>query len=167
MKQFNRAEYLQAIKNWNKHHRIIGSNVEELYKQSLEAIHNSKELIDTYSMFVDVGAGSGILGAAWLERYPEKMLVLLEPRKKAVSFLQAHFGQFAKRVFVINERIEHVSRETLSSLEPNFCCGARAFSSEKPLEELLAISALKDIPFFTFFVAENEKSKKNYCLKRL
>ena len=159
MKQF--CENLRAF---NKVHRLIGNvSCETLITEALQSIQNSEAALSEYSVMVDVGAGSGVLGYAWLLSKPSHRLILVEPDRKALSFLINAFAE-ETRALVLGERLENLRLSRLSDFERDpakIFLATRAFSSNHPLKYLYEQSELK-LPLFSFEKVES----KHYLVKK-
>lgn len=157
----NIEHFCSDLRRYNKTHRLIGNvSCETLVHESLRAIANSREEFSDYSLMVDVGAGAGILGYAWMLSGEGRGAIFLEPDKKAVAFLHLHFSTY-KGTKVIHKRLEDLKLEDLTALEPNvqkIFLAARAFSSSMPIEECYRKAQLH-IPLFNF-----EKKQEDYFL---
>lgn len=116
---------------------------------------------------VDVGAGSGVLGYAWLLAHPENKVLFLEPDKKAVAFLHLFFAtdkSTQKRTKVLGKRLEDLKLEELLAFEPDLSqifLAARAFSGSEPLESCYHIAKLP-VPLYSF-----EKISDSFILRQL
>lgn len=115
-----REIFCREVKAWDRVHRIIGQeSPEQLFKESLQSFENSKTVWQGKTCLVDIGAGSGVLGWAWMSLSPSHCCAFVEPKKKSASFLQlmaSHLSPEERaRIRVIPQAFEHVSRETLSS----------------------------------------------------
>ncbi|MEZ4813600.1 MAG: RsmG family class I SAM-dependent methyltransferase [Bdellovibrionota bacterium] len=168
--------FCAALKEYNKTHRLIGNvSCETLVSESLKAIKATRESLQPFTLMVDVGAGAGVFGYAWLRSAANRKLVLLEPDKKATGFLRLYFSTH-QRAKVIHKRLEDLKLEELLLIEPNvsaICLGSRAFSSNKTLEECYEASGLK-IPLFVFEKesvkyqeGEIEKTRDAYSLRQI
>lgn len=149
--------FCSELSRYNKTHRLIGNvSCETLVRESVEAIQNSLgDLVDKRVM-VDVGAGSGVLGYAWLLAHEENRVLFLEPDKKAVAFLHLFFST-SKKTRVLGKRLEDLSAQELLSFEPNedkLFLAARAFSSYESLESCYEKSALS-LPLYSFEKIDN------------
>jgi len=156
--------FCKELAKYNKVHRLIGNvSCETLLRESLAAIEASKKECSAYSTMVDVGAGSGVLGYAWILSGQDRRTVFLEPDKKAVAFLHMFFSTY-KNTRVVHKRLEDLKSEEVLSLEPDkgkAFLAARAFSSSMSLEDAYKKSQL-DMPLFNF-----EKTDTSYSLARI
>lgn len=153
-------EYIELLLAWNKKHNIIGrSSARELLEDSKEAITALAKKGPLPETIVDIGAGSGIMGAPWLmcELSPElpplsaRRIVFVEPDRKSAAFLsllRASIPLFAQQSSLLDCRVEDVRRETIGAA--SFVCFSRAFSPAKSLAPLYAASELRDDPLFIF-----------------
>ena len=148
--------FCSELSRYNKTHRLVGNvSCETLVRESYEAVCASLDSLADKRVMVDVGAGSGVLGYAWLIAHPENKVLFLEPDKKAVAFLHLFFStdkNTQKRSKVIGKRLEDLKVEEVLSFEPNlekYFLAARAFSGSDSLESCYEKSNL-DIPLYTF-----------------
>jgi len=140
-----REQYFKELDAWNKVHRIFGSNRQEIYKQSVEALSFlKKEHLDT-TVLVDVGAGAGFLAFAWICEGFGDFAYIVEPSLKPATFMRYFLSTLnpsTRGAFkLVDCRFEDVSRETSSEIlekKPLFC--SRAFSSDLSLREIIQIS---------------------------
>ncbi|MBP7845254.1 MAG: class I SAM-dependent methyltransferase [Proteobacteria bacterium] len=152
--------YLDLLLAWNKKHNIIGrSPARELLEESRDAIISLAKTNTLTETVVDIGAGSGIMGAPWLlsELSPDlpplksRRLVFVEPDRKSAAFLsllRASLPLFAQQSSLLDCRLEDVRRETIGAKE--LVCFSRAFSPAKNLGPLYAASELRNDPLFVF-----------------
>jgi 16S rRNA G527 N7-methylase RsmG len=176
MKQL-RSQYLSLLEAWNRKHNIIGRvSAEKLLLESEEALIGSQHLLPAHEGFIDIGAGSGIMGMAWLlcelsQKMPplgQRRLVFVEPDTKSASFLlflRSSLPELAKSSLLMDCRLEDVRRETITSFVPRFFCVARAFSPIEQLGGLKERSELRDDPFFVFFKEAGATQAKKCGLK--
>ena len=137
-----------------------------MVNESLIAISSAKSELKAYDVMVDVGAGAGILGYAWLEANQgtnlHKQVVFLEPDPKAGAFLRSFFGA-EPRATVITSSLEGLNRESLmAAVGPGrkAFAAARAFSGKKSLDESFRLSGLQ-IPLYVF-----QKEQSTFLLKK-
>jgi 16S rRNA G527 N7-methylase RsmG len=137
--------FCSELSRYNKTHRLIGNvSCETLVRESVEAIQNSLIDLADKRVMIDVGAGSGVLGYAWLLAHEENRVIFLEPDKKAVAFLHLFFST-SKKTKVLGKRLEDLSDQELLSFEPNrdkMFLASRAFSSHESLESCYEKSGL-------------------------
>src|SRR5687767_12351923 len=112
MKQLPKIKFdpfCSEVSRYNKTHRLIGNvSCETLVRESFQAIHNSLDSLGERRLMVDVGAGAGVLGYAWLVAHPENKVIFLEPDKKAVAFLHLFFSSdknTQKRTKVLGKKL--------------------------------------------------------------
>lgn len=160
--------FCSELSRYNKTHRLIGNvSCETLVRESFEAIQNSLNDIGQKKTMVDVGAGSGVLGYAWLISNPQSRVIFLEPDKKAVAFLHLFFASdrtTEKKTRVLGKRLESLSAEELLSFEPDansIFFAARAFSSNETLESCYRDSRLQ-FPLYNF-----EKNSGSFLLRKI
>jgi 16S rRNA G527 N7-methylase RsmG len=164
VKQFSgdtiRRRFLSEVSKWNHVHRIIGSDPQKLLAQSEAALVEvlKSGAVDGNSVWVDVGAGSGIALVPMLWLSPETELVFVEPDKKKMGFLESFFGGLAleRPPVLICSKIQFVSRETLCDARKEPAFFARAFSGELDLLKCIRRSEFKGAKWFVF-KAEGEK----------
>jgi 16S rRNA G527 N7-methylase RsmG len=145
-----------------KHLVGSGVSIEKLWEESDEALQ-SLGLENFSGTCVDVGAGQGILGVVALWRFSEATLLLVEPDRRKTAFLvdlKLNLGpSYARRLNILSERIENVSRETLKRFllpQPHIVL-ARAFSSNRSLESAVSESAFLSDPLYEFCRSEKEQ----------
>ncbi len=156
-------DFCAELFKYNRVHRLIGNvSCETLVKESLSAIKAAS--LDAYTVMVDIGAGSGVLGYAWLKSSLGRRVILLEPDRKASGFLVGYFSA-DPRARVISKKIEDLSLDELLSFESDakkIFCAARAFSSNIALDEAYAKSGL---PFSLYSFSKNgEKTENSFAL---
>lgn len=162
MKHFDLSKdpFCKELSKYNKVHRLIGNvSCETLLSESLEAIQSTEQEFAAYTTMVDVGAGSGVLGYAWMLSGQNRRTVFLEPDKKAVAFLHMFFSTY-KNSRVVHKRLEDLKIEDVLVLEPvevRSFLAARAFSSSLSLEDAYKKSQLK-LPLFNFGKTDNSYS---------
>lgn len=160
----NIEHFCSELRRYNKTHRLIGNvSCETLLHESLSAIKNSEALLSDYSLMVDVGAGAGILGYAWMLSGEGRRTVFLEPDKKAVAFLHLFFST-QKGAKVIHKRLEDPGLDELLRAEAaneRVFLAARAFSSSASLLACYTKSQL-NVPLFNF-----EKTQETFVLSRI
>jgi len=156
MKQSSLDQYVEQIKLWDRSHRLVGGvPVHVLVEQSLLAFKNSL-LVNPCTSYVDVGAGSGIVGIPLLLIYDRLKFVFVEPDLKKSSFVLNFLSSYglirAKRALVISERIQNVSHETLEDFfgTNQITLLTRAFSGPKSLNDAYKESSLSKYPLFDF-----------------
>ena len=161
---FHVKQYLDALRSWNTIHRLIGNvSCETLFKESLDAIKNSEKDLSNFSTMSDLGAGSGILGAAWLSLNPSNKCIFLEPDRKAAAFLLSYFGSAA-----FSERLEspgildRMLRKYPGTNTTNTFIASRAFSSNDTLENIYIKSELSEYELYNF--EANPKVLDSYSL---
>jgi 16S rRNA G527 N7-methylase RsmG len=158
MKQ-NHESFCSELFKYNKVHRLIGNvSCETLVKESLASFRTSKDILATYDgdatsggVMVDIGAGAGILGYAWLKSGVNRRVIFVEPDNKAVAFLRGYFSK-EPRAKVIQKKLDDLTLKDISSFEENkerIFLAARAFSSNKSIEECYQASGL-DLPLYVF-----------------
>lgn len=185
-----REIFCREVKAWDRVHRIIGQeSPEQLFKESLQSFENSKEIWQGKNCLVDIGAGSGVLGWAWMSLSPGHCCVFVEPKKKSASFLQlmaSHLSSEERtRIRVIPETFENVSRETLSSfisgtvsretspqsssnkatdlVSRETLFASRAFSGPKELDVVMKESAFAEQEVYVFRRLAGSQNSP-YCL---
>ena len=163
------ANYLSSVRTWDKKHRIIGKTpLEELIAESHEAITTLPPEIVSRRTMVDIGAGAGILGFAWLQNAVDKKCVFVEPKEKSVAFLKSFYSYyFPQRVLVIGDKVENVARETIESFDPSFFCASRAFSGADSLEKVYLSSELRNDALFAFFSQRKVAKSKKFAFNRV
>lgn len=165
--------YAQAVRDWDRVHRIIGKEDPlDLYAQSKESLLHLPKEMSHASTIVDIGAGSGLMGLAWLELSPAHKAVFVEPKKKSEAFLRnyvsVHCPELASRALIIGLRWEDVSRETVLRFAPQgYFCVARAFSGEVDLAQAWSSSEFGEEDCYVFSADIAHSGKRSYCLKRL
>jgi 16S rRNA G527 N7-methylase RsmG len=168
--------YLSSLDSWNRIHHIIGNTPPgTLFKQSVTAIENS-ELVKLNDILIDVGAGSGILGFAYLFKDNSRCVVFVEPRIKSRAFLYEVKSklppEMSKRVIISESRIQDVSRETRDSWvqkssNKNIVLASRAFSGDISLRDAVKLSVFKADPLYIFSENVAPGKQTTYCLNRL
>jgi 16S rRNA G527 N7-methylase RsmG len=160
--------FCSELSRYNKTHRLVGNvSCETLVRESFEAVQASMSSLSEKRVMVDVGAGSGVLGYAWLLAHPENKVLFLEPDKKAVAFLHLFFAtdkNTQKRTKVIGKRLEELNNEELLSFEADIAkvfLAARAFSGSESLESCYEKSKL-DVPLYSF-----EKNADSFILRNI
>ncbi len=163
MKHFDLSNdpFCSELSKYNKVHRLIGNvSCETLLIESLAAIESASKECSEYTTMIDVGAGSGVLGYAWLLSGQDRRVIFLEPDKKAVAFLHMFFSTH-KNTRVIHKRLEELKVEEIAAFEAQAhkCfLAARAFSSSMSLDDAYKKSQL-DLPLYSF-----EKNENSYSL---
>lgn len=158
MKQIDGSEtgpgtsFCAELFKYNKVHRLIGNvSCETLVKESSSALNNSQKQLNNHSVLVDIGAGAGVLGYAWLKSNLSRRVIFLEPDRKAAAFLHLYFSK-ETRARVIQKRFEDLKLEELLSFEPiqdKIVLASRAFSSNLSLEDAYKTSGLT-LPLYSF-----------------
>lgn len=169
MKQLG-PDYLRLLKEWDQTHRLVGNTPSELlYEEAKDSLLELPQEILGRDCLVDVGAGSGLMGMAWLDLSPTHRTIFIEPRKKAYSFLnwaRSSLEGVVSRSLVVPLKLEDVSRETVLAFAPEnqLFLAARAFSGPVDLDEAHSKSPLSTLPLYSFSprLADSENSK--YCL---
>lgn len=164
-------EYKQAVRQWDKTHRLVGQeSIDALVKQSTEALKAFMKSSPPKCL-VDVGAGSGLLGMAWLALSEDHKAVFIEPRAKAHSFIlyiSSALPPLKGRFLLLPQKLEDVSRETVSRFAPEgFVLTSRAFSGPASLEEAIENSPFSQDPFYVFSSDIADSKKAQYVLKKL
>jgi hypothetical protein len=156
MKQSSLDSYIEHLKLWDKSHRLIGAiSPSLLVDQSLEAFKDSF-LDSPNTSFVDVGAGSGIVGIPLLLTFNHLKVVFVEPDLKKSSFMLSFLSGTqlikSKRALVISDLLQNVSCETLEKFfETNqITLLTRAFSGPKSLNDAYKDSSLSKYPLYDF-----------------
>lgn len=161
---FHMKQFCHELSKYNQVHRLIGNvSCETLLAESHAAIKNSAAELSQYQTMIDVGAGAGILGFAWIESSLSRQSVLLEPDKKALGFLHSFFAG-EKRARVADGRLETFDLKVLGDFakdESKIFLAARAFSSNDSLEALYKKSGLI-LPLFVF----EERGGKYFLAKK-
>jgi 16S rRNA G527 N7-methylase RsmG len=167
-----RERYFKAVKEWDRSHRIIGpTSFNELYNESIEALLTSVSRETT--VLVDVGAGSGVLGCAFLDLFPESLVVFIEEDFKKASFLVYLFSiilpELSGRVKVITSSYQNVSRETVEQFTngKNVIIAARAFSGKNSLMEAHLGSEFNAEPIYSFETSLDEQKNRIFQLRPL
>lgn len=149
--------YTRAVQEWDKTHRLVGRlSVSALVEQSVEALKAlDDEVLAGDVLFVDVGAGQGLLGIPALYLFPNLKVLFVEPDPKKTAFLRNYlFGvqkELGPRSFVESCRLQDVSRETQKRHENrNPKLFARAFSGEVLLAEAVRESVFSEQELFVF-----------------
>lgn len=159
-----KQKFCDELRQYNKVHRLIGNvSCETLVRQSIDAFTNTGSELDAYLTMIDVGAGSGILGYAWLLGSPERRCIFVEPDGKAVSFLHSYFGG-ESRARVIGRKLEDVRLAEISDFivdSSKVLLATRAFSSFRTLEECYQLSQLP-YPLYTF-----DEEDKQFFMRRV
>ena len=171
--------YIKALKQWNLVHRIIGrAHPVELYTQSLEAVegvlgnHRSK-------IVVDVGAGSGLVGFAWLMLDSGNRALFVEPNAKKAAFIAhvlSNWSNLQNRSILANLPVQIVPRETMDSfdmqktLEEECIVLSRAFSGADSLEVAIEGSIFSKCDSYKFghktsFDANGAKKQRYFVTK--
>jgi len=129
-------QYLNLLNSWNKTHRIIGSNADDLFNDCVLALKNSQ--LPQCENIIDLGAGSGIVGFSFLSLYPNAHVTFVEPLHKKVSFLNFVKSELKlSNIKIIAGKIEDVSRETNLWNDNEPVVLTRAFSGNKSLEQTM------------------------------
>lgn len=160
-------QYCEALRSFNTIHRLIGNvSCETLVNQSLMSIKSAKKELSGYDVMLDIGAGAGILGYAWLEANQgsniNKGVIFVEPDVKAQSFLRSFFGS-NPRVIIIGKKLEFVTQEMIASLtncNKKVFAASRAFSASATLESIYRRTGLP-FPLYVF-----EKSNEQFYLTK-
>ena len=130
-------QFCDELAAFNLIHRLIGNvSCETLLKESQQAIANSHSMINEYKTMIDIGAGCGVLGYAWLSGTLDRQIVLVEPDRKAAAFLVGFFAG-NPRAKVIQSRIENLRASHLDKVEfntKNIFAASRAFSGSQSLK---------------------------------
>ena len=159
-----REDYIRQVKAWDRVHRLIGrERFESLLGESEEALQS---LDPTLTTLVDIGAGSGVLGAPWLwlgGSEASRKLVFVEPDPKKAAFLvtwQASLpNTFREQVLVLGQRFENVPRETIDRFaQDRRVFVARAFAGDCSFVEACRNSRFAEENFFTFEKAQGKKA---------
>ncbi len=172
MKQGDRAKlvecYLSLANQWNKKHRLFGSDISARLSESEKALKTWPPLAHG-EVFVDVGAGAGVLGFPLLWLNPASVCVFVESDQKKASFLMAlktAIGvDYKERFFIVPKRLEDVSRETVLGFgfEPSGATlFARAFSGPRNIEDSVRDSVFREAPLWVF-----TKKNSQYQLSQL
>lgn len=150
-------QYSTEIAKWDTTHRLVGRlSPEVLIEQSVEALNDlHPSVVSPTTLFVDVGAGSGLLGIPALNLFPSLKVLFVEPDPKKAAFLRHYlFGvqkELGKRSFVQTQLMQNVSRETLEKLKDlTPVLFARAFSGEHSLQEAVDDSVFAGRQLFVF-----------------
>ncbi len=170
--------YLRSLREWNRIHKIIGQRSdEELYEESRSAIRsllNSSTDAPGNVCMVDIGAGNGLLGVAWLMADSKHRVIFTEPDpKKAAFLLKLMVLDFKEshRAKILASTIEGVSRETFDQFAGagTYFFAARAFSGSKGLESALREGGHLPAPVWVFSGAAPSSGENNekFCLRRL
>jgi 16S rRNA G527 N7-methylase RsmG len=158
------TSYCAELFKYNQVHRLIGNvSCETLVNESSLAIKASIKDLENYTTMVDIGAGAGILGYAWLKSNLKRQVIFLEPDQKACAFLHGYFAT-EPRAKVIQKRLTQLTMEEVSSFEPDSTkvfMAARAFSSRLGIEESYRNTELTH-PLFNF-----QKTDAGFSLKKL
>lgn len=170
-----KQRFLELADRWGQTHHLFarGEEALRLFEQSLAVLSDGVRDEGLLGTLVDVGAGSGLLGWAWLELSPEHRAVFVEPKKKSQAFLHFFWSQLSSaeqgRALILPSRVEDVSRETVLGFSGDLPVfgASRAFSGEKELNRAWADSPLKEIPCYVFSVGVAESKNPQYSLKRL
>lgn len=166
-------EYSKEMLRWDTVHRIVGRlSPEELVVQSREALSSAECLAGSLNsfLFVDVGAGQGLLGIPALYMFPEIRVLFVEPDPKKTAFLRNYLyvlhPELGARSRIECCRLEDVSRETCHwassvGLEPVLF--ARAFSGKSSLEQAVEDSPFAGKKIFIFHAEGGRHFFKNPC----
>jgi 16S rRNA G527 N7-methylase RsmG len=150
-------QYAAQITAWDRVHRLVGrSSPRELIDQSVEALLSlPRETLQGDKLFVDVGAGSGLLGVSAMELFHDLQCLFVEPDAKKTAFLRSYLfsarKELSSRSLVSGGLIQDVSRETLKipeNLEPVLF--ARAFSGPVSLSDAVKKSVFAGHQLFVF-----------------
>jgi 16S rRNA G527 N7-methylase RsmG len=154
--------YCEQLREYNKVHRLIGNvSCETLIAESLKALKSTKALSE-FDLMIDVGAGAGILGQAWLSISPDHKAVFMEPDKKALAFLRGYYSNIS-RATVVGSKLENFVLSEISEFALNTkgaFLAARAFSSSGSIDDLYRESGLS-LPLFVF-----EKDQDKAVMKK-
>jgi 16S rRNA G527 N7-methylase RsmG len=150
-------QYSELLQRHSPAKRLVGAGTElsDLWRQSVEALSGLALGADFGGTIVDVGAGQGIVGVPALLEYPLARVCFVEPDRRKAAFLmdlKLSLGvPYSARIKVVCDRIERVSRETVAreGHGPTLLL-ARAFSSSISLLEALQASEFSSCPAYAF-----------------
>jgi 16S rRNA G527 N7-methylase RsmG len=150
------AGFESQVVAWDKVHRIVGkTSPAQLMAEAIEGLAATvaSKSISLDHCLVDVGAGAGFLGLAWVLGLGGASAIFVEPDLKKAAFLRGYLatliqnGQFT----VFDRPIEQVSRETLVKLSNSkFILAARAFSGARSLEGALSLGGFSGDACYKF-----------------
>jgi 16S rRNA (guanine527-N7)-methyltransferase len=109
------GKYLTLLIKWQMVQRLVGSSdpewiVEHLFLDSLLFL---RVLPPELESLADVGSGAGFPGIPIKIVRPDLRMTLIESRQRRVSFLSAAVRELGlDRIQLLNERLEHLGRET-------------------------------------------------------
>ncbi len=156
--------FVSELKAWNRVHRITGSNdIDLLYSESLEGL---KSIPQNILGFIDVGAGSGIMGFPALVERLGARVCFVEPDIKKASFLlqlktkvRAIDSSIADNMIIMIKDIQSVSRETIDQFFSGcpYVLISRAFSGSTTLKDAVAKSPMQNIDVFFFHATQTNK----------
>lgn len=155
MKQNLFDQYATLVRSWSKKHNIIGKiDPCELLDEAVSSLKTLQTRHLLSPLLVDVGAGAGMMGFAWVCSAPKRYALFVEPDRKSASFLQlliASFPGLKGHLYLSDQRFERVPRETALSIHKDFFLVSRAFSPAEALLPLYKQSAFCSDPLYVYF----------------
>lgn len=147
-------KYLDLLSKWNKTRNLVSRNLSkvELAEQVFDCVCLFKEIKE--NMILDVGSGAGLPGIIIAIMDRKRMIRLLEPNQKKVSFLrhvQAELG--LNNIFIVKDRLENCeisSRELIVT---------RAFAEPNKFLDMLSVKNQEERKII-MMVSENTEIKK-------
>jgi 16S rRNA (guanine527-N7)-methyltransferase len=114
------GKYLEILSEWNRIHRLVGSGdilwlVDNIVLDSLLFL---PMVPDSASRMLDIGSGAGVPGIPLKIMRPEVELVMVESRRRRVSFLSAAIRALCLRAArVVHSRIEQLGSIDLGEFD--------------------------------------------------
>lgn len=139
-------EYMLILKEYSRKINIISKKITN---EQLRDLVNESIILDehiTGTHIVDAGSGNGILGFPVAFLHPEKLIYLVEPRKKKSEFLKYTANKLkVSNVEVFREGIEDFTKKK----EVKFSIIARGFPDNSKLISYLKKGVVDEVVLIT------------------
>ncbi|MFL2753815.1 MAG: 16S rRNA (guanine(527)-N(7))-methyltransferase RsmG [Gammaproteobacteria bacterium] len=147
-------KYLDLLSKWNKTRNLVSRNLSkvELAEQVFDCVCLFEEIKE--NMILDVGSGAGLPGMIIAIMDRKRMIRLLEPNQKKVSFLRHVQAELdLENIFIVKDRLENCK------ISPQELIVTRAFAEPNKFLEMLSIENHEGGKII-MMVSENTEIKK-------
>lgn len=147
-------KYLDLLSKWNKTRNLVSRNLSkvELAEQVFDCVCLFEEIKE--NIILDVGSGAGLPGMIIAIMDRKRMIRLLEPNQKKVSFLRHVQAELdLENIFIVKDRLENCK------ISPQELIVTRAFAEPNKFLEMLSIENHEGGKII-MMVSENTEIKK-------
>lgn len=147
-------KYLDLLSKWNKTRNLVSRNLSkvELAEQVFDCVCLFEEIKE--NTILDVGSGAGLPGMIIAIMDRKRMIRLLEPNQKKVSFLRHVQAELdLENIFIVKDRLENCK------ISPQELIVTRAFAEPNKFLEMLSIENHEGGKII-MMVSENTEIKK-------